>query len=182
MKKWSYNTSRSGFNLIEMIIVITVLGIISMVAVPIFMSGFNAFFWARDVADVTSQEELAVDRMVREIRTVDPSTDFDSAALPNATEIKFAFPKHDGSSSTEWVIYALQGTNLMRNTDVLAATVSSLAFSYTKQDGTTLTPPLSLTQAKSIWLVNVLLQISGRKISQSLGTTVFLRKGPITRP
>lgn len=165
-----------------MIIVIIILGIISAATVPIFMSGFSAFFWQRDVTDVTSQAELALDRMVREIRVVDPSADFDSTTLPTSAQIKFNFPKHDGTSSTEWVTYALQGTKLMRNTDVLATNVSSLAFSYTKQDGTTLTPPLSLAQAESIWLVQVLLQISGSQSSQSLRTTVFLKKGPIKRP
>jgi prepilin-type N-terminal cleavage/methylation domain-containing protein len=180
-KMGTFSGSQKGFSLIELIIVIITVGIIAAATAPIFMSGFDAFFWMRDATDTQAQGELAIDRVAREIRAIDPSVDFDSTALPTASQIKFKFPKYDGTSTTEWVTYALQGTNLMRNTDLLASNVTSLVFSYTKQDGTTLTPPLTLPQANSIWLVQITLQVSGSQSSSSLRTTVFLRRGPIIR-
>ena len=171
--------SRKGFSLIELVMVIVVVGIISVAVAPIFFGGFQAFFKARDLAGMNAQAELAMDRMAREIRGVDPSQDLDSTTLPTASQLKFRI--YNGTAQAAWVTYALSGTNLTRNSDTLATNTSSLAFSYYKSDGTALTPPLTLAQAQSIWLVRVTVQAAGGSLSESLRTTIFLRSGPVSR-
>jgi prepilin-type N-terminal cleavage/methylation domain-containing protein len=171
--------SGKGFSMIELIMVIVVAGIISVAVAPIFFGGFQAFFTAQNYADMNAQAELAMDRMAREIRGIDPSQDLDSATLPTASQLKFHI--YNGTAQAAWVTYSLSGTNLMRNTDTLAINMSSLAFAYYKSDGTALTPPLTLAQAQSIWLVRVAVQAAGGSLSESLRTTIFLRSGPMGR-
>ena len=159
--------------------VIIVVGIISVAVAPIFFGGFQAFFTARNLAGMNAQAELAIDRMAREIRGIDPSQDLDSTTLPTAAQLKFRI--YNGTAQAAWVTYALSGANLMRNTDTLASNISGLAFSYYKPDGTALTPPLTLAQAQGIWLVRITVQAVGGSLSESLRTTIFLRSGPVSR-
>ena len=171
--------SRKGFSLIELIMVIVVVGIISVAVAPIFFGGFQAFFTAKNFSGMNAQAELAMDRLAREIRGVDPSQDLDSATLPTASQLKFRL--YNGTAQAAWVTYTLSGTNLMRNTDTLATGISSLAFSYYKPDGTALTPPLTLAQAQGIWFVRITVRAVGGSLSESLRTTIFLRSGPASR-
>jgi prepilin-type N-terminal cleavage/methylation domain-containing protein len=172
--------SKKGFSLIELLVVTVTVGIISAVIAPVFLSGFQAFFWARSLAGVNSQGELAMDRMVRELRGLDPAgTSWDTSQLPDATQIKFN--QYYGTPQATWITYSRQGSNLMRNADILASNVTSVGFSYFKADGSALASPLTLARANSIWLIRIVLQMSGGQATESLQTTVFLRRGAISR-
>lgn len=171
--------SRKGFSLIELIMVIAVVGIISVAVAPIFFGGFQAFFTSRNLAGMNAQAELAMDRMAREIRGADPSLDLDPTTLPTASQFKFHL--YNGTTQAVWVTYSLSGTNLMRNTDTLATSISNLAFAYYKSDGTTLTPPLTSAQAQTIWLVRVTVGSTSGSLNESLRTTIFLRSGSMSR-
>ncbi len=161
--------------------VIVTIGVIAAAVFPILMSAFQSVFWARDVSMTAGEGELAMDRMAREIRSINVATDLDAAALPTSTRLKFLYPRYDGTSGTEWVTYSTQGTSLMRNTDVLATRVSSLDFSYFNKSGAVLAPPLSAEQAGSIWRIRISLTITGSRGAESLRTTVFLRNGDKNR-
>lgn len=171
--------SEKGFSLMELIMVIITVGIISAVIAPIFTWGFQAFFSARNLSAMSGGGELAMDRMSRELRAVDPSADFDSSVLPGTTQIKFR--QYNGTAQAAWVTYSLSGTSLMRNSDLLAPGVASFNLYYFQSDGTALSPPLTLVQANSIWLVRIILGLSTTQASESLRTTVYLRSGPISR-
>jgi prepilin-type N-terminal cleavage/methylation domain-containing protein len=153
---------KDGFSLIELIMVIITVGIISVVVAPVFMSGFNAFFWARDLASVSSQGELAMERMTREIRSAQPSG---ITAPLSASQLTI-------NVSGAAVTYLRNAQNrIMRNSDLLASSVSSLAFAYYKEDWSAAALPAE------VWSIRITMTISGRQASESLGSTVFLRSG-----
>ena len=171
--------SREGFSLMELVLVIIILGIVFAMTAPIIGSGFKVLVAATDVTDMNSQGELAMQRMVRELRGINPDTDFDGSNLPGGTQVKFNQPS--GASPPSWVTYSVQGGALQRNSDILASYVSSVNFSYVNSAGAGLTPPLTLAQAKSIWQIRIVLQLSERQVSETLRTSVFLRSGPKSR-
>lgn len=140
----------SGFSLIELIMVIITVGIISVVIAPVFISGFNAYFWTRGAVDVTAQGEFAMDRMAREIRGIQPSdiTSFSANSLTynlSGTPVSYSVN--------------VQG-QLMRNADLLASGVSSLTFSYFQSDWT------PATLAAQIWSIGFTLRLSGDQVTE----------------
>jgi len=155
--------------------VVIIVGIISAAIAPIFTSGFQAFISARNLSAMSAGGELAMDRMSIEMRGIDPSADFNASTLPSATQFKFL------QNGTTAVTYSVSGTSLNRNSNLLASNVQSLSLSYFNSGGTALTPPLTLANAQSIWLVTILLQLSTTQGSESLTTTIYLRSGPINR-
>jgi len=154
--------SGGGFSLIELIFVVVTVSIISVVVAPVFMSGFNAFFWTSDVTNVSSQGELAMERMVREVRCIQPS---DIVTPLGSSQITFSL---SGTSVT----YSRNLQNqITRNSDLLASNVSSLAFAYYRQDWSTATQPAE------VWSIQIAMVVSGKRAAESLRTTVFLRNG-----
>ena len=170
--------------------VVIIVGIVAAVTAPVILAGFQTFFSSRGLSEVNAQGEVAMDRMAREVRGLDPSTDFNSSTLPTASQLKFILNPPAASQAT-YITYSQQGSTLLRSTyvpatsvsgaDLLAADLSSVAFAYYKSDGTALTPPLTLAQAQSIWLIRISLQMASGQLGESLRTTVFLRSGPISR-
>ncbi len=57
-----------GFTLVEMVLVIILMGLVTAMALPIMMGGFNAFVQQRETTDIERQAMLALERMTREIR------------------------------------------------------------------------------------------------------------------
>ncbi len=153
-----------------MIIVIITVSVIAAATAPIFMSGFRAFFWARDVANVNSEAELAMERMAREIRGIDPS----NITTCTATQLSFTLSGVSVSYSRNTVQNKLLRT-AAGNADLLASNVTGLTFSYYKDDWTTTVTP------SEIWSIRFVLQFTGAQATESLRTTVFLRSGNKSR-
>jgi prepilin-type N-terminal cleavage/methylation domain-containing protein len=170
--------SQCGFSLIEMIIVIVTVGIIAFATAPIFMSGFQAFFWVRDVTDLGGQAELAMDRMAREIRGIDP------ANITTFTETQLSF----NLNGTTPVTYSRDAgqKRLLRtvsgNADLLASNVDSLTFKYIRQWSSAGAITETLQKSEIRWVRFIVsVQASGTQVTETLQTTVFLRSGNKTR-
>ncbi len=164
------HTRQSGFSLIEMIMVIITVGIIAFAVAPIFTSGFQALFWSRDVTDTTAQAELAMERMTREIRGVDPAniTTFTSSQLGfTLNGIPIVYSRN---SSQNTLLRTASGS-----ADILASRVMSLAFSYLRKDGS------AAAGASQIWSIRFTLQFPGGQTIENFRTTVFLRSGDKSR-
>jgi prepilin-type N-terminal cleavage/methylation domain-containing protein len=79
-----------GFTLVEMVLVLILLGLVTAMALPAMLGGFNAFVQQRETTEIERQAMLALERMTREIR---PGTDI----LVGANQITF---DRDGTSTT----------------------------------------------------------------------------------
>jgi len=129
--------NRKGFTLVELVIVISVTGIIAVIAGSILLGVIDAWTFKFNRSDMLRDARLAINRMVREIRTVR-----DSTSIITASSGQFRFIDYSGSAD---ITYSLLGTNLNRteNTvaNLLAENVSSLTFRYYNASGTELPTP-----------------------------------------
>lgn len=153
-------THQNGFTLVELIIVIVILGILVVVTEPLLQSGFDAYFTQRNITEANWQESLALSRMKRDIRGM-PTL----ANITMATSSELAFT----DSENESVDYTLSGTNLLRNTDVLASGVNSISFAYYNRYGAT------TTTLSDIRYINITLNVTKNNVDYTTFTTIFVR-------
>ncbi len=154
---------RKGFTLIEAIMVIVVLGIMGAITVPLLVQAVRSYMLESNILDADAQGQLAMERMAREIRLVNP------ANITTFNVSTFAF-----TLNGESVSYSRNAQNqLLRNTDLLAAGVTSLAFAYYGSDWTTIT-----ADREHIWRIKISLTISADQVGGiALSTSTFLRIG-----
>ncbi|MGA3084671.1 MAG: prepilin-type N-terminal cleavage/methylation domain-containing protein [Thermodesulfobacteriota bacterium] len=165
--------AKKGFTLIEIIMTIIIVGIISIVVGPILLQGFTSFFVSSGLTDMDAQGKLAMERMARDIRMIQSPL---SSNITTMTATQFTFVTGvTGSNVT--VSYQLSGTQLNRNTPILATNVSALTFTYLQNDRVTLA-----TGAGNIWVVQIQLTLSysggGFNESKTFQTSVFPRNAP----
>jgi prepilin-type N-terminal cleavage/methylation domain-containing protein len=118
----------TGFTLIEMVIVLVLVGIITVIFSRFLITAVNSYITAKNVIDANGQALLAIERMTRDIRAVRSSSD-----ITTATSSQITFTDSSGTSIT----YALSGTSLRRNSQVLADGISTLTLAYADRNGTT---------------------------------------------
>ncbi|MBB5021278.1 prepilin-type N-terminal cleavage/methylation domain-containing protein [Desulfurispira natronophila] len=59
---------KSGFTLFEVIITLTIIGVLFAATAPLLRSAIESYFLARDMSDELMQINIAMERMTREIR------------------------------------------------------------------------------------------------------------------
>lgn len=118
-----------GATLIEMVIVIIILGIIFTTGTTLFDYAFKTGFIVKDEQQARSRARFALERMSDELRNARSATSADLSPQSN----QITFTTNDGVSIT----YSIVGTDLMRNSQILAAGASNLSFTYLKEDNTT---------------------------------------------
>ena len=125
-----------GFTLIELVIVITIIGIITGVVGYILLGTVDAWMFKFNRADLLSDGRLAMNRMVREIREIK-----NRGKVTTAASSEFRFENVDNIDIT----YDLSSTDLDRTADgtanTLAENVSSLTFTYFDSNGNTIATP-----------------------------------------
>jgi len=130
-----------GFTLIEIIIVITIVGIVSVIIGSMLLGVVKAWTFKINRNDILWDGRLAINRMTREIRTVR-----NDASVTTASSSQFRFI----DSANIDITYSLSSTNLNRTengtANLLAENVSSLGFTYYDAAGTVIpSPTVSLT-------------------------------------
>ncbi len=113
---------KKGFTLVELTVVIIVLSIVSMISADIMYQAFRGTFAQYDLGSVDSQARVVLMKMTREIRSIRSNSA--SELILGAHSITFT----DVLNNT--ITYSLSGTTLMRNSQPLADSVTSLTFSY----------------------------------------------------
>lgn len=149
-----------GFTLIELVIVIVIMGVIAVASSQLLATGLTAYLTNKNIINATAQARLALERMTRDIRAVRTSADISAAS---ATQ--FTFVDTNGSS----VAYSLSGTNLMRNSQILAHGISGLTFTYYDENGN------SGAAIANIKYITILLNVTEGNTNFSVDTSVYPR-------
>jgi prepilin-type N-terminal cleavage/methylation domain-containing protein len=151
-----------GFSLIEIVMVVVVLSIVGLVGSNILFQGAESHFRSRDYREAVQEVRYAVERMTREIRE-----DIDTPSSDITTMTATHFSYNDPNSTS--IAFALNGTDLERNSVALARNVTSLAFTYLKVDNTT------ATTAANVWKIKIALTVTVGDLAVAIRTIVFPR-------
>lgn len=125
-----------SFTLIELIIVITILGIIAGVGLPLTLQLIDSFSYSLYRRDLSESADAALRRMSREIRRLR-----DDSSVNIASATTYAFVVNEGT-----IQFQLNGNDLERsfdgNTDALISDVSFFSFKYLDDEGSVIAAPL----------------------------------------
>lgn len=161
---------QKGFTLIELVMVITIIGILAGIGVPLTNQLVDSFQYTIYRKDLSESADVVLRRMSREIRRLKNDKNVISA---NATSYRFVDVDNDT------IQYQLNGTNLEREynatTDTLATNISSFSFSYLDDDGQIITSPQVSPQATDIKFVEVNITFSSGNNIINYTTRIKLR-------
>jgi len=152
-----------GYTLVEMVAVITILGIIGMVSSYVVFSSMEIYARTVPAMDATYQARLAVERMKNEIR------DMKAGSITTFTSTALTFQLSAGQT----IAYSLSGSNLLRNGDLLARGVTAFGLAFWKANGT------AASTAVDLHLVEIDLTVQTGDQPYRVRTAVFPRNlGP----
>jgi prepilin-type N-terminal cleavage/methylation domain-containing protein len=156
-----------GLTLIEMVITIVIVGLLVGAVTFSIRDIFSLWdFWSFRT-EIVSQGRIALMRMVREIRQINNDT---SVLIADSSILQF----NDTSGQT--IEYRLNGTDIMRNSNVLANGTSSLRFTYFNETSVPLTPlPLDAENRSAIYLIGIDVTIVAGNQNRTLKTQVCPR-------
>jgi prepilin-type N-terminal cleavage/methylation domain-containing protein len=156
-------SSQKGFTLIEAVIVIVILTVLGAIGAPMLLNATRVYIMERNILNTDAQAQLAMERMAREMRLIDPV----NITAFTANNLSFTL---NGAP----VSYSLNAQKqLLRNTDILATGVSGVTFAYFRTDW--ITPA---TAASQIWRIQIQLQFTVDQVgTQRLTTSLFLPSG-----
>lgn len=129
-----------GFSLVELVLVITFIGILSLVLGAVVNRGVKSYdlLWSRRTN--VAKAQVAMDRMVMEMRLIERPSDI--LDISSATKFQFEYPNNTV------ITYELVGTNLLRNSDILASGIQALDFQYFTANGTVTTNPITVRRVQ----------------------------------
>ena len=125
----------SGYTLVEVVAVITILSVVGLVTSYVILESMKVYARTAPAMDASYQAHLSVGRMKREIRDMQ-----DTASITSFTATSLAFDDSSGNP----IAYSLAGGDLLRNGDLLAQGLTTLSFTYWKSDGTVAAAPTDL--------------------------------------
>lgn len=117
----SQNSRLAGFTLIELIMVITIMGVVSVVMGRLLTESFKTFITAQNISEVDWQGLLATNNFTNDVHSIRSANDISAI-----TASSFSFIDTSGATNT----YQLSGSNLLLNSATLATGASNLAFAY----------------------------------------------------
>ncbi len=157
-------TSPGGYTLVEMVLTISILGIVGMVTAFVLVESMKVYARTGPALDASYHARHATARMTRDIRDM-----ADTSSITTFTSTALTFDDRAGNT----LDYDLSEGNLLRNGDLLAKGVTSLAFTYWKSDGT------AATVAADLYLVEIDLTVQTATQPYRLRVLVFPRNlGP----
>jgi len=161
---------KNGFTLVELVIVISVVGIISTIVGSMLLGAIDAWVFKFNRNDILWDSRLAIDRMTREIRTIRNTT-----SVTTASSAQFRFI----DAGNKDITYSLSSTNLNRTengiANLLAVDVSSITFTYYYANGTVIPAPAVSPSATDIRRVRINITLTKN------GENVYLRSDASTK-
>ena len=162
---------KNGFTLIELILVITIIGIIAGVVGFVLFGAVDAWTFKFNRADLLADGRLAMNRMVREIREIKNRGNVTTA---KSSEFRFI------NTSDVDIKYKLDKGDLLNRTEdgtknLLAEDVSDLTFTYFDSDGATIDKPDTNPDATDIRRVRINLCLTKN------GENVYLQSDSVPR-
>jgi len=154
-----------GFTLVEIVITITLTGIIAGIAAMIILQGMSAYLAEENRSDVQYQAGAALERMAREIRTIRSRADI---VTMTAADLRFT-DMSGAQAGFTWINPNLNRWN-GAGTDPLAAGITAFSFAYYQQDGVTLA-----AAAATVWFVDVSITAQQGDETQQMRTRVHPR-------
>ena len=100
-------TSQSGFSLAELLVACAMVGVVLAGTFVALQSGESAFQYSTGKVEVQQNARVALDRMIRDLRT--------GSSVTAATPTSISFQYIDETAATVTVTYSLTGTTLQRN-------------------------------------------------------------------
>jgi prepilin-type N-terminal cleavage/methylation domain-containing protein len=146
-----------GLTLIEIIIVIVLVGILSIGMAKFIIQTIDTWRFVDIRNELSEEGKKAVDWMVRDIKEI---KDERSINIADVSHLNF------DNSNAETIDFIKNGSTLERNSFSLADNVANLTFRYFDGQGNELTPPLSLTQRRSIRKIRI--EITLRRDNQEV--------------
>lgn len=156
---------KRSFTLIELIMVITVVGIIAAVLAPFIATSFDAWIFHNSERDVLFSGRLAMNRMLREIRRI---KNLSSITTFSATEFDFL------DIDSNRIDFKQSGGILLRNADELTNKLlnpGGLSFTYLKSTD----PDVAAVQKQDIRIVRIRLQLVSGDSTLSIQSSLRLR-------
>ena len=156
----------TGFSLIEMIVVISVVGALAAIAAIPLSMGARAYVTGKELLRVHEMGRAAIWRIERELR------DLDKGQVTTAGAASLAFK----DAYQENITFSLAGAQLRRNGAAMADSVSALIFTYYDRANNVLGPlPLDAANRANVYCISVDFSISSGAESYSFRTTIFPR-------
>lgn len=149
-----------GFTMLELILVIVLTSIVVVVTAKIIASSLSAYLTGQNTVDANWQGQVAVERMVRDIRATRSAND-----ITTATASEYKFTDTTGTS----IDYLLSGSTLTRNGTVLADGINSLSFTYHDASGG------AGPATANIRYVTITMGVTRNNVNYQLVTSIFLR-------
>ncbi len=138
-----------GFTLIELVIVIVILGIIASIATPLLLVISDSLSFLVSRAGMDQAADVALSMMTREVRRLK-----DDSSVNAAASSQFSFDDVNSNA----ISYSLSGTDLMRNSDILASDVQDLSFTYYGDSGGTISTPVVSPNETDIRRIDISLE------------------------
>ena len=115
----------AGYSLVELVMVIAIAGVVSLVPAQVLLDSMKVYSRTAPRIQAAYQSGLAVERMKRDFRDL---ASYDSISVMTSSSL--TFDDSDGTAA-----YALSGSDLTRNGDLIASNVSALTLTYRDEDG-----------------------------------------------
>lgn len=156
--------NKKGFTLVEIILTISLIGILFTIASTVLRQGVDSYSTITERGGALQASRFAIERMVRELRRCGDDTD---NQLQNISETQIGFTDADNLNTN----FSLNGQTLRRGNDTLLDSVTSLTFTGYKSDNT------QTTSAPQVRRVRIQMSVlpQGQITPLTLRTDVFLR-------
>jgi Tfp pilus assembly protein PilW len=154
-----------GLTLVELVVTITLVGIIAGAAAMIIQQGMNAYLAGENRAGAQYQAGVAMERMARELRMIRSRNDIVSMT---ASDLRFTVAG-GAQAGFVWVSPNLSRWNGAGN-DLLATGITVFSFAYFQQDGVT-----AAASSSTVWFIDVALTSQQGDEMQHLRTRVHPR-------
>jgi prepilin-type N-terminal cleavage/methylation domain-containing protein len=146
-------TNRRGFSLIELLIVVTILGVIVLVGPQLFTQTTKFFILGKTKLALQEEARASMYLMTREIRQAQSSTIIIDQAAGQPYYSRIRFTKQTSGVGTN-VTIAQNGTNITltegNNVSILTKELTYLAFSFPESDDMTILS-VSMTLQQQIY-------------------------------